>query len=308
MIHVTGLTKRFGATTAVDDLTFSVEPGRVTGFVGPNGSGKTTTMRLIMGLDRPTSGIATIGGRPYRAIANPLREVGALLDARWVHPNRVARAHLRWVAASNGIAAARVDEVLDLVGLTSVAGKKVGGFSLGMLQRLGIATALLGDPPTLMFDEPVNGLDPDGIRWVRMLMRRLAAEGRTVLVSSHLLTELAQTADDLVVIGRGRLLADTTMAEFIEANSERSVVVRTPDAERLGAELVALGHSAERDGERLVVAGVTTDAVGDVAADLGVRLHELAGRESTLEDAYLRLVAQTAEYQAASGREMGDAR
>lgn len=212
MIEVKGLTKYFGATHAVEDLTFTVAPGQVTGFLGPNGAGKSTTMRMILGLDKPTSGVALIQGRPYAELTHPLRTVGALLDARWVHPNRSARAHLQWMAASSGIPKARVDEVLRLVGLTDVAGKSAGGFSLGMSQRLGLAGALLGDPPVLLFDEPVNGLDPEGILWIRRFMQRLAGEGRTVLVSSHLLSEMAQTADQLVVIGRGRLISVVDIA------------------------------------------------------------------------------------------------
>ena len=216
MIELAGLTKVFGRTRAVDDLTCSVEPGMVTGFLGPNGAGKTTTMRLILGLDHPTAGTATVAGRPYRELRDPLRVVGALLDARQAHPNRSARNHLRWIAATNRIPAERVDEVLDMVGLTSVTGRNVGTLSLGMSQRLGIAAALLGDPPVLLFDEPVNGLDPEGVHWLRSLLRSFAAQGRTVLVSSHLMAETALTADRLVVIARGRLVADTTVKEFVK--------------------------------------------------------------------------------------------
>ena len=221
MIEARGLTKHFGDTKAVEDLTFSVPPGRVTGFLGPNGAGKSTTMRMVLGLDHPTGGEALVQGKPYAQHSDPLRTVGALLDAKWVHPNRSARAHLQWMAASNGIARSRVEEVLHLVGLTEVAGKNAGGFSLGMSQRLGLAAALLGDPPVLLFDEPVNGLDPEGIVWVRRFMQRLAAEGRTVLVSSHLLSEMAQTADHLVVIGRGRLIADLPTQQFIDRARNR---------------------------------------------------------------------------------------
>src|ERR1700742_4705085 len=224
MIELTGLTKIFGRTRAVDDLTCSVEPGIVTGFLGPNGAGKTTTMRLVLGLDRPTSGTATIDGRAYRQLKDPLRTVGALLDARQVHPNRSARNHLRWIAATNRIPANRVDEVLDMVGLTAGAGRNADALSLGMSQRLGIAGALLGDPPVLLFDEPVNGLDPEGIVWVRTLIRALAAEGRTVLVSSHLMSEMALTADHLLVIGRGRLIADAAVSDFTEQSSQQSVL------------------------------------------------------------------------------------
>ena len=226
MIEVQGLTKRYGAVTAVDDLTFSVQPGHVTGFLGPNGAGKSTTMRMILGLDKPTAGTALIDGAPYSALANPTRKVGALLDAKGVHPNRSARATLLWQAQAAGLPASRVDEVLSLVGLSEAAGKRVGGFSLGMSQRLGIAAALLGDPEILILDEPVNGLDPEGIRWVRGLLKSFAAEGRTVLVSSHLLAEMAQTADHLIVIGKGKLVADTSVAEFIRGNSAVVTVVR----------------------------------------------------------------------------------
>ena len=226
MIEVQGLTKRYGAVTAVDDLTFSVQPGNVTGFLGPNGAGKSTTMRMILGLDKPTAGTALINGAPYSALTNPTRTVGALLDAKGVHPNRSARASLLWQAQAAGLPASRVDEVLSLVGLSQAAGKRVGGFSLGMSQRLGIAAALLGDPEILILDEPVNGLDPEGIRWVRGLLKSFAAEGRTVLVSSHLLAEMAQTADHLIVIGKGKLVADTSVAEFIRGNSAVVTVVR----------------------------------------------------------------------------------
>src|SRR6476661_1826961 len=228
MIEVRGLTKEFGPTKAVEDLTFTVQPGMVTGFLGPNGAGKSTTMRMILGLDRPTAGTALIDGKRYHDLKQPLRTVGALLDAKWVHPNRSAKAHLQWMAASNGIPKSRVEEVLRLVGLSEVAGKNAGGYSLGMSQRLGLAGALLGDPPVLLFDEPVNGLDPEGIVWIRKFMQRLAAEGRTVLVSSHLLSEMALTAEHLVVIGRGRLISDTTVKEFVDRSSESTVRVRSP--------------------------------------------------------------------------------
>lgn len=233
MIELAGLTKDFGAKRAVDDLTCSIEPGVVTGFLGPNGAGKTTTMRMILGLDHPSSGTATIGGKRYRELSDPLRTVGALLDAKQVHPNRSARDHLRWIAATNRIPFTRVDEVLDVVGLDSVADKNAGALSLGMGQRLGIAAALLGDPPVLLFDEPVNGLDPEGIRWVRTLMRALAAEGRTVFVSSHLLAEMSNTADRLVVIGRGRLISSTTVAEFVASSGADAVRVRSPQLDSL---------------------------------------------------------------------------
>ncbi|MHA3023936.1 ABC transporter ATP-binding protein [Mycobacterium sp. BMJ-28] len=296
MIQLTGLTKRFGRTTAVDDLTCTVESGVVTGFLGPNGAGKSTTMRMILGLDRPTAGTATVLGRRYHEHTHPLRTVGALLDARQVHPNRSARAHLRWIAASNRIPAARVDEVLETVGLTDVAGKRAGAFSLGMSQRLGIATALLGDPQVLLFDEPVNGLDPEGIRWVRTFMRSLAAEGRTVFVSSHLLAEMANTADRLVVIGRGKLIAATTMDEFVA--SAVDVLVRSPQVDRLAEALMAEGIEVIRDGAALRVRGVPTERVGDLAARHGVTLHELTAMRASLEEAYLNLTADTTEYRA----------
>lgn len=244
MIELAGLTKLYGTHRAVDDLSFTVEPGVVTGFLGPNGAGKTTTMRLILGLDHPTSGTATIDGKRYRELKNPLRTVGALLDARQAHPNRSARSHLRWIAAANRIPASRVDEVLEMVGLASAADRNAGALSLGMSQRLGIAAALLGDPPVLLFDEPVNGLDPEGIHWVRTLMRELAGEGRTVFVSSHLLAEMANTADRLVVIGQGKLIASTTVTEFVNGSDADTVRVRSPQLETLRD--VALGRRTRR--------------------------------------------------------------
>ena len=246
MIEVANLTKRFGSTCAVDDLTFQVEPGAVTGFLGPNGAGKSTTMRMIVGLDHPTAGTATINGVPYARLARPLHTVGALLEARATHPNRSAANHLRWIAAAGGIQRSRVDEVLGLVGLSDVAGRRTGGFSLGMHQRLGLAAALLGDPEVLLLDEPVNGLDPEGIRWVRGLMQALAAEGRTVLVSSHLLSEMAQTAERLIVIGRGRLIADTTTHEFISGHSATTTLVRSPRLAELAAALETRGVEITR--------------------------------------------------------------
>ena len=250
LIEAHELTKRFGDKLAVDHLSFTVEPGRITGFLGPNGAGKSTTMRLIVGLDRPESGTATIGGLAYRQLARPLATVGALLEARALHPGRSARNHLLFLAETQGFPARRVDEVLDLVGLAPVAGKRAGGFSLGMTQRLGIAAAMLGNPQVLLLDEPVNGLDPEGIRWVRTFMRQLAAEGRTIFVSSHLMSEMAVTADHLIVIGRGRLIASSSMQEFIQRSSERSVLVRTPDRERLAELITAAGGAiASADGE-----------------------------------------------------------
>lgn len=303
MIEVTGLTKTFGSTTAVDDLTFTVRPGIVTGFLGPNGAGKSTTMRMILGLDRPTSGTALIDGKQYRELSRPLHTVGALLDAKWVHPNRSARAHLRWLAASNGLPDSRVDEVLRLVGLTEVAGKKAGGFSLGMSQRLGLAGALLGDPKVLLFDEPVNGLDPEGIVWVRRFMQALAAEGRTVLVSSHLLSEMAQTADHLVVIGKGRLIADTSVDEFVDRASEAAVVVRSPQLDDLRAALLERGHSVVDQDGALLVSGAPAAEIGELCAARSIVLHELASRHASLEDAFMKLTGDAVEYHG-SGTEM----
>ena len=300
VIRLSGLTKVFGRQRAVDDLTCSIEPGVVTGFLGPNGAGKTTTMRMVLGLDRPTSGIATIGGRSYRELSDPLRTVGALLDAKQVHPNRSARDHLRWLAATNRIPVTRVDEVLDIVGLVSVADKNAGTLSLGMSQRLGIAAALLGDPPVLLFDEPVNGLDPEGIRWMRTLMRALAAEGRTVFVSSHLLAEMANTADRLVVIGRGKLIASTTVAEFVGRSGADAVRVRSPRLDTLTELLSDAGIevTAEPDGSALAVQGVAIEVVGELAARNAIVLHELSVRQASLEDAYLRLTDADVEYRA----------
>ncbi|MBV8951943.1 MAG: ATP-binding cassette domain-containing protein, partial [Actinobacteria bacterium] len=276
MIRVDGVTKRFGSTIALDDLSFEVRPGRVTGFLGPNGAGKTTTMRVILGLDAPTSGRATVNGRPYRDLGVPLHEVGALLDARAVHGGRSARDHLRWLARSNGIAAQRVDDVLELTGLTEVSRRRAGKFSLGMAQRLGIAAALLGDPEILMFDEPVNGLDPEGIRWIRNLLRSLAAEGRTVFVSSHLMSEMALTAEHLVVIGRGHLIADAGVDEIVAGGRRRTVRVRSPQASGLRQLLARHGFSVTPDADgALHVDGVETEAVGELAAANGLVLHEL---------------------------------
>jgi len=300
MIEAIGLTKRYGNTVAVDNLTFTIAPGRVTGFLGPNGAGKSTTMRMILGLDRPTSGKVLIDGRPYAQLDRPLRTVGALLDAKWVHPNRSARAHLQWLAKSNGIPDRRVDEVLDLVGLTKVAKRRAGGFSLGMSQRLGIAGALLGDPKVLLFDEPVNGLDPEGILWIRRFMQGLAAEGRTVLVSSHLLSEMALTAGDLVVIGRGRLISQSTTSEFVERSTENTVRVRSPHADKLGALLVHKGFTVREDADSsLTVSGATSDQIGDIAAASGVVLHELSPQRGSLEEAFMQLTGDSVEYHAA---------
>lgn len=296
MIELTGLTKTFASVRAVDGLTCTIEPGVVTGFLGPNGAGKSTTMRMIVGLDRPSAGTVTVAGRPYHEHKHPLRTVGALLDARQVHPNRTARSHLRWIAATNRIPVRRVDEVLAEVGLTEAAGKQAGAFSLGMLQRLGIAAALLGDPQVLLFDEPVNGLDPEGIRWIRTLMRGLAAEGRTVFVSSHLLAEMANTADRVLVIGRGRLITATTMAEFL--NQTDTVRVRSPQIDRLAALL----PGARRDGAALLVDGSSTDQVGDLAAAHGIVLHELTAQAASLEEAYMNLTDGAVQYRAGGGQ------
>jgi ABC-2 type transport system ATP-binding protein len=304
LIEARELTKRFGDKVAVDHLSFTVEPGRVTGFLGPNGAGKSTTMRLITGLDRPDSGAATIGGLAYEQLTKPLARVGALLEARSVHPGRSARNHLLFLAQTQGIPAKRVDEVLDLVGLREVAGKRAGGFSLGMTQRLGIAAAMLGNPPVLMLDEPVNGLDPEGIRWVRNLMRQLASEGRTIFVSSHLMNEMAVTADYLVVIGRGSLIADCSTEEFIARSSERSVLVRTPDLARLRELIVGQGGTAaEADGDSgLIVTGLPAPRIGELAASASIVLHELTPRLPSLEEAFMELTADSVEYGQSSAR------
>ena len=297
MIEVFGLTKTHGDTVAVDDLTFEVRPGVVTGFLGPNGAGKSTTMRMILGLDRPTAGHALVDGRPYRALAEPLRHVGALLEADAVHPSRSARNHLRVAARSNGIPMDRVDEVLEQVGLTTVARRRVKTYSLGMRQRLGIAAALLGDPGVLLFDEPVNGLDADGVRWVRHLVRDLAAEGRTVLVSSHLLTEMQQTADHLLVIGRGRLIADASTNEVLAAGGARTVRVRGSDPAELARSLEACGGTVEElDDGALLVAGLPAQDIGEAARAADLALHELTEVASSLEQAYLELTANSLEY------------
>jgi ABC-2 type transport system ATP-binding protein len=299
MIEARKLRKVYGRTVAVDGIDFQVKPGHVTGFLGPNGAGKSTTMRMILGLDLPTSGTVTVDGRRYQGTVWPLHEVGALLDARAVHPGRSAYNHLYALAAANGIARGRVDEVLDQVGLTSVARKRVGGFSLGMSQRLGIAGALLGDPGTLLFDEPVNGLDPDGILWIRTLMRSLADEGRTVLVSSHLMSEMALTADHLLVIGKGRLLADTPLSELIARNSDERVEVRAADPQRLAADLRVVGAQVtmEPDGT-LGVLGLESKQIGELAAERGHVLHQLCDVTVSLEEAYFRLTGESVEYRA----------
>ncbi|MDA8046967.1 MAG: ATP-binding cassette domain-containing protein [Actinomycetota bacterium] len=297
MITAHSLTKRYGATTAVDDLTFEVPPGMVTGFLGPNGSGKSTTMRMIMGLDLPTSGSALIGGQPFNGLAWPLREVAGLLDAKAFHPARTARNHLRWLALTNDIPLRRIDEVLDQVGLTAVANRRTGKFSLGMSQRLGIAATLLGDPGVLLFDEPVNGLDPEGIRWVRHFLRGLAAEGRTVFVSSHLISEMSQTADRLVVIGRGHLIAETSVADFIARSSGAAVKLVTPDVAAFTALLTAAGAKVDAgDAGLLTVEGLAAPQIGDLAARDGLRVHELTPITASLEDAFMELTQDEVEY------------
>ncbi len=299
MIEARGLTKRFGDKLAVDQLSFAVEPGRITGFLGPNGAGKTTTMRMILGLDRPTRGSVTVNGKDFRQLASPMREVGALLDADAVHGGRSAYNHLLCLAQANSLPRRRVGEVLELVGLTEVAGKRSKGFSLGMGQRLGIAAALLGDPAILMFDEPVNGLDPEGILWIRNLMKRLAGEGRTVFVSSHLMSEMENTADHLIVIGRGRLIADCSVADFIERNSVQAVRVRTPQPDALVAAIRRAGASvASAVGGAIVVQGLAADKIGDIAFENGVRLHELTAAHASLEEAFMELTAASVEFRA----------
>ncbi len=299
MIEARGLTKRFGDKLAVDQLSFSVEPGRVTGFLGPNGAGKSTTMRLVLGLDRPTGGSVTVGGKPFAQLAQPMREVGAVLDAKAVHGGRSARNHLLCLAQAGGLPKRRVDEVLELVGLVDVARKRVGGYSLGMGQRLGIAGALLGDPQILMFDEPVNGLDPEGIRWIRNLMRGLATEGRTVFVSSHLMSEMQNTADHLIVIGRGRLIADCSMQEFIDRSSASTVRVRTPQPDLLAKLVADVGaRTAGAADGAVTVYGMGAQQVGDLAFDHGIRLHELSPAQASLEEAFMELTADAVEYHA----------
>ncbi len=297
MIVADNLTKRYGAKTAVDGVSFTVAPGRVTGFLGPNGAGKSTTMRMIVGLDRPTSGRVTVSGREYRHLRSPLTEVGVLLDAKAVHTGRSARNHLRALAATHGIGRERVDEVIELTGIGAVAGKRAGGFSLGMGQRLGIAAALLGDPHTLILDEPVNGLDPEGVRWVRQFVRHLAAEGRTVLLSSHLMSEMAQTADHVIVLGRGRVLADAPLADLVGAWTTTTLVVRSPRLDDLVAALqtpdatiTAIEPGAAQ------ITGVPPQTVGDIAAERGIPLYELSPRVGSLEDAYLALTDDSVEY------------
>jgi ABC-2 type transport system ATP-binding protein len=297
MIEVDHLTKRYGTATAVDDLTFSVRPGHVTGFLGPNGAGKTTTMRAILGLHLPTSGTALVGGRRYQDLDDPLREVGTLLDANALYPGRTAWSHLLSIAQSNGIGRGRVTEVLGLTGLDSVARQRVKGFSLGMRQRLGIAAALLGDPPVLILDEPVNGLDPEGVHRVRQLFKSLAAEGRTVFVSSHLMSEMALTAEHLIIIGRGRLLADTTVDAFVEASARRDVFVRSPRAGDLAELLRAHGAGVTaEDSGGLAVTGMTAPSIADLAAGHVIAIYELTPRSASLEEAFMDLTRDSVEY------------
>jgi ABC-2 type transport system ATP-binding protein len=309
MIEVDRLSKRYGRTTALDGLSFTVGPGHVTGFLGPNGAGKTTTMRVILGLDAPTSGTALVGGRRYQAIIRPLRQVGSLLDATAVHGSRTAWLHLLSIARSNGIGRRRVTQMLELTGLDAVAHRRIAGFSLGMKQRLGIAAALLGDPPVLMFDEPVNGLDPEGVLWLRQMFRSLAAEGRTVFVSSHLMTEMALTADHLIIIGRGRMLADTPTARFTETSTRGDVLVRSPRAGELAGLLASAGAAVTPAGDsELAVTGMDAAAVGDLAASHSIAVHQLVSRQASLEQAYMDLTGGSAEYRSgelASGAETG---
>jgi ABC-2 type transport system ATP-binding protein len=299
MIEARGLTKRYGAKVAVDDLSFGIEPGKVTGFLGPNGAGKTTTMRCILGLDYPDGGSVTVAGKAYRDLAYPMREVGALLEAKAVHGGRSAYNHLLCLAQTNSLPRRRVGEVLELVGLSEVARKRSKGFSLGMSQRLGIAATLLGDPRVLMFDEPVNGLDPEGILWIRNLMKALAAEGRTVFVSSHLMSEMEHTADHLLVIGRGKLIADCTMSEFVARASGAAVRVRTPSADQLVRAVTGKGAAVETAGDGSVeVRGMSAEQIGDLAFAEGIRLHELAIVRASLEEAFMELTADSVEYHA----------
>jgi len=297
MIVAEQLTKRFGDKTAVSEVSFTVQSGKVTGFLGPNGAGKSTTMRMIVGLDSPTAGSVTVNGTPYRQLRAPLAEVGVLLDAKAVHTGRSARNHLRAMAATHGIGRARVDEVIELTGIGSVADKRAGKFSLGMGQRLGIAAALLGDPHTLILDEPVNGLDPEGVRWVRQFVRHLAAEGRTVLLSSHLMSEMAQTADHVIVLGRGKVLADAELSALVRAWTSNTVLVRSPRLSELAAAVSGpdVTVTAAEPG-MAEITGVSAASIGDLAASLGIPVHELTSRTGSLEDAYLALTGEAVEY------------
>ena len=297
MIEARGLTKRFGSTLAVDDLSFDVLPGRVTGFLGPNGAGKSTTMRMILGLDHPTSGTARVLGKPYAQHRRPLHEIGAVLESRAVHGGRSAFNHLLCLAQSNGIGRGRVDEVLELVGLAGVRARRAKGFSLGMSQRLGLAAALLGDPQVVLCDEPVNGLDPEGIRWIRTVLRDLAAEGRTVFVSSHLMSEMALTADHVIVVGRGRLIADASVADIVAQSASGHVLVRTPDPDRLDGLIRAAGGSlSERDDGAIEVSGIDCARIGELAARHSITLHELSPHQASLEAAFLELTHDSVDY------------
>jgi ABC-2 type transport system ATP-binding protein len=301
MIEAHELTKRYGDKTAVDGISFTIAPGSVTGFLGPNGAGKSTTMRMIMGLDRPTTGTVTVNGKPYAKDRSPLSEAGALLDAKAMHPGRTARSHLRTMAATHNIPAARVDEVIEMTGLSTVAGRRVGGFSLGMGQRLGIASAMLGDPRTLILDEPVNGLDPEGVQWVRRLVRSLADQGRTVFLSSHLMSEMAQTADQLLVIGRGRILAAGPVQEVIDSVSGATVRVRAPRAVELAALVPAAGVTVSSpEPGTLELRGIDAAQVGEIAGAAGITLHELSPRNASLEEAYMSLTQDSVEYRSDS--------
>ena len=295
MIEVRQLTKRYGPHTVVNDLSFRVDPGKVTGFLGPNGSGKTTTARMILGLTDADEGVATIGGRTYRDLRWPLCEIGALINAGAVIPSRTAIDHVRWLAAANGISKQRADEVLGMVGLEAVAGRKVGGFSLGMKQRLGIAAALIGDPPVLLFDEPINGLDPEGIRWIRTFMQGLAAEGRTVFVSSHLMSEMALTATELIVIGQGRLIAAESVEKFTE-RADSSVRLRSPQLDEMATALAVEGASLWRNGDALEIVGFSIEQVGAIAARVGAIVYELSPQRASLEEAFMQLTAAVCEY------------
>jgi len=306
MIKAEGLTKRYGAKTAVNDIDFTVKPGMVTGFLGPNGAGKSTTMRMIVGLDRPSSGSVTVNGKPYAEHAAPLREVGALLDAKAIHTGRSAYNHLLAMGATHGIGKSRVDEVIGLTGLESVAGKRVGGFSLGMGQRLGIAAALLGDPATLILDEPVNGLDPEGVMWVRQLARHLASEGRTIFLSSHLMSEMALTADHLIVLGRGRIIADAPVADILASSTRTAVKLRSPRAEQLAQLLQGADVTiTTTEHEALTVTGLTAPFIGDAAARAGIPLHELTPVSASLEEAYMELTQDDVEYHAGGAAAVG---
>ncbi len=306
MITAEGLTKRYGPKTAVDDVSFTVRPGTVTGFLGPNGAGKSTTMRMIVGLDRPSAGRVSVNGQEYRGLRAPLTEVGVLLDAKAVHTGRSARNHLRAMAATHGIPASRVDEVIEITGIGSVARKRAGGFSLGMGQRLGIAAALLGDPHTLILDEPVNGLDPEGVLWVRNFVRHAASEGRTVLLSSHLMSEMAQTADHIIVLGRGRVLADAPLSQLVQEWTTAQVRVRSPRVVELGELLVAAGAVVTGTAHDIIeVSGPEAWWIGDLAAERGIPLHELTPTSGSLEDAYLALTGDAVEYRTRAVPEAG---